>query len=73
VWAWYNIRPWDIFSKKFRKIQKNDLTDQLLEKKKLMGIYLNSLTPYGKPWSGVLPPPLLKAFEFPYEIVERII
>ena len=43
------------------------------KKKALMDIYLKSLTPDGKPWSGVLPKSLLKAFDYPVEIVERII
>jgi LmbE family N-acetylglucosaminyl deacetylase len=73
VWAWYNVRPWKFFRKEFRNIQKIDIRDQMLQKKRLMDIYLKSLTPEGKPWSGLLPLPLLKAFEFPYEIVERII
>jgi LmbE family N-acetylglucosaminyl deacetylase len=72
VWAWYNIRPWQIFGQGFRKLEKIDIRDQMPQKKKLMDIYLKSLTPDIKPWSGVLPTSLLKAFDYPYEIVERI-
>jgi LmbE family N-acetylglucosaminyl deacetylase len=73
VWAWYNVRPWNIFSKEFRHLRRIDNSGQLTEKNRLMAVYLDSYTPDGKPWSGVLPAPLLKAFEFPFEIVERII
>jgi LmbE family N-acetylglucosaminyl deacetylase len=73
VWAWYNIRPWQLFGSKFRNLQKIDIRDQLKQKKELSDIYLNSLTPDDKPWSGILPIPLLNAFEYPFEIVEKIL
>jgi LmbE family N-acetylglucosaminyl deacetylase len=73
VWAWYNIRPWQLFGTRFKNLQKIDISDQIKRKRELSDIYLNSLTPDGKPWSGILPKPLLKAFEYPFEIVERIL
>jgi LmbE family N-acetylglucosaminyl deacetylase len=73
VWAWYNIRPWQILGAKHKNLQKIDISDQLKRKMKLTDIYLSSLTPDGKPWSGILPDPLLKAFKYPFEIVERIL
>lgn len=73
VWAWHKVRPWQMLKIKFRKLQKIDIRDQMAEKKALMDIYLNAVTPDGKPWAGVLPKPLLGAFNYPVEIVERII
>lgn len=73
VWAWYNLKPWQILGRKRKKLQKIDISDQLERKYELTDIYLNSLTPDGKPWIGILPDPLLRAFKYPYEIVERIL
>ena len=73
VWAWYNIRPWQLFGSKIGNLRKMDIRDQLSRKKELTDIYMNSLTPDGKPWSGILPKPLLKAFKYPFEIVEKIL
>ena len=72
VWAWYNIRSWQLLKIRFRHLQKIDIKEQILQKKALMDIYLKAITPGGKPWSGVLPKSLLKAFDYPVEIVERI-
>ncbi len=73
VWAWYNLRPWKLSVSRLKKLQKIDIGDHLQGKKEQMEIYLNSLTPDGKPWSGILPKSLLKAFNYPYEIVERVL
>lgn len=73
VWAWYNLLPWKLSVKRLKGLQKIDINDQLSQKKELIDIYLKPRTPDGKPWSGILPKPLLKAFKYPFEIVERII
>lgn len=73
VWTWYNIRPWQLLSGKFTKLRKINIREHLKSKRQLSNIYLDKLTPDGKPWSGILPKPLLKAFEFPFEVVERIL
>lgn len=73
VWAWYNIRPWQLLKISYRKLQKIDISEQMPKKKTLMEVYLKAATPDGKPWSGLLPKALLKAFEYPVEIIERII
>ncbi len=71
VWAWYNIRPQQIGSIKFKKLQMIEIRDQLKRKKELIDIYLNALTPDGKPWCGELPSLLIKAFKQPTEIIEK--
>jgi LmbE family N-acetylglucosaminyl deacetylase len=73
VWAWYNIRPWQLLKIKFRKLWKIDIREQMPQKKAMMDVYLKAVTPGGKPWSGLLPKALSKAFEYPVEIIERII
>jgi LmbE family N-acetylglucosaminyl deacetylase len=73
VWAWYNIRLWQLLRLKRRNLLKVDIRDRLNGKIELTDIYLRSLTTDGKPWCGILPNRLLKAFRYPYEIMERIL
>lgn len=73
VWAWYNLRPWKLSFRKLQKLKKVDISQQLPMKIELMDIYLNSLTPDGKPWSGILPLSLLKAFKSSFEVIEEIL
>jgi len=71
VWAWYNIRPWKLSVRSLKRLKKVDITDTAERKHKLMEIYLNAMTPDGKPWSGFLPEPLIKAWKYPIEIIEK--
>jgi LmbE family N-acetylglucosaminyl deacetylase len=73
VWAWYNVRPWKLPFNNLKKLQKIDISDHLDRKKELMNIYLEAKTPDGKPWSGILPKSLLRAFYNQFEVVEMII
>jgi LmbE family N-acetylglucosaminyl deacetylase len=72
VWAWYNIRPWTLSYSTLKRLQKINIRDQIDHKKDLMDIYLNALTPDGKPWGGILPLSLLKVWSQPFEIFEKI-
>jgi LmbE family N-acetylglucosaminyl deacetylase len=72
VWAWYNLRPWQLFRLNSRHVFKVNIRDEKAKKIELMDIYLKALTPDGKPWSGVLPTALIKASRFPVEIIEKI-
>ena len=73
VWAWYNIRPCKGFKIIYKKTRIIKIKEHMQKKKVLMDLYLTSLTPHGKPWSGILPKSLLKAFAYSYEVIERII
>ena len=72
VWAWYNIRPWKLTFDNLKELQKIAISDHLGQKKEIMDIYLEAKTPDGNPWSGSLPKSLLRAFNYPFEVVERI-
>jgi len=41
-------------------------------KEVLVRHYLEPLAPNGKPWSGVLPKAMLKALEYPCEVLTRL-
>ena len=71
VWAWYHLRLWQLHKLNFHNLYKVDISDQLNEKMKLMDMYLKPTTPFGKPWSGVLPKAMLYPFSKPIEIVEK--
>jgi LmbE family N-acetylglucosaminyl deacetylase len=71
VWAWFNVRPWKLLRSKFHNLQKVDISDQLIRKRELINVYLDEVSTGHKPWSGILPKPLIKAFHFPIEIIER--
>jgi LmbE family N-acetylglucosaminyl deacetylase len=71
VWAWYNLRPWQLFKLKLNTLCKIDIAGQLKQKKELMDLYLNPLSPEGKPWSGVLPKAMLYPFSKPFELIEK--
>lgn len=72
VWAWYNLRFRQLLNLHYKNMLRVDIRDQHTRKKELINLYLRSLTPDGKPWSGVLPKVLLSAFNFPFEIIEKI-
>lgn len=72
VWLWYSMPAQATFRMHWRNISRIPLDGLMQAKKKiLMNAYMQPLSPNGKPWSGVLPKALLKAFDYPFEVVER--
>lgn len=71
VWAWYNLRPWQLFKLNYKNITRVDISNQLVQKKELTDLYLNALTPNGRPWCGALPKALVNALNQHYEIIEK--
>ncbi|TLU83404.1 MAG: PIG-L family deacetylase [Chlorobium sp.] len=72
VWVWYSMPI-----KKFRGIDwrhtyRIPIHAGIQKKKEFINAYLQPLAPDGRPWCGVLPDALLKAFDYPYEIVTKI-
>ena len=72
VWAWYNLRPWQLLTYRHSDLQVADITPWFKAKQKLVDIYLNSTNEQGKSWSGVLPAALRRAFRFRIEVLEKI-
>ena len=48
-----------------------EIRDQLKRKKELIDIYLNALTPDGKPWCGELPSLLIKALNNQLKLLKK--
>jgi LmbE family N-acetylglucosaminyl deacetylase len=72
VWLWYCMPLKKVRSIRWRQVSRLDIMETLSEKAVLMDQYLGALAPDGRPWSGVLPKAMLKVFERPYEVVEKL-
>ncbi|NTV93277.1 MAG: hypothetical protein HGA72_08470 [Chlorobiaceae bacterium] len=72
VWLWYSMPLRSFFGINRSALVPVPIGDVLTEKKKLTDIYLRLLAPNGKPWSGVLPKAMLRAFDYPFEVVEKL-
>jgi LmbE family N-acetylglucosaminyl deacetylase len=72
VWVWYSL-PIRCYNKvEWKNTFRVDVKDVISKKRELINLYLEPKTEYGKPWSGVLPEPLIKSFEYPYEVITLI-
>jgi LmbE family N-acetylglucosaminyl deacetylase len=70
VWLWYCIPTSNLLKmESFKNSYKIDIKDQLPLKKQLIRLYLKTLAPNGKPWSGVLPKGLIQQFYKTYEVI----
>lgn len=65
VWMWY-YNVWDLRMKDAFLLRLTGKQHQL--KQKAIGQYVTPLAPCGKPWSGVLPKPFLKATKWDKEL-----
>lgn len=71
VWTWYNLRPWRLWLFRPPGLMAIDIAPWTKAKQRLVDLYLNPVTPSGKPWSGVLPAALHRAFRFHIEVLEK--
>lgn len=72
VWAWYHMRPWKLLRKWPSGLIAVDISPWSADKRRLAQAYLNTKSPSGKPWSGVLPWSLRQAFNFNIEVLEEV-
>jgi len=72
VWVWYSMPLHCMTKIDWRNTFRIPIQAELKKKRLLVDDYLKPLAPNGKPWSGVLPAALLKAFSYPYEVVTKI-
>jgi len=71
VWLRYSMPLKRISGMRLSNVHRLDIPGEIREKDALMKLYLEALAPDGRPWSGVLPPVMLKVFRRPCEIVEK--
>ena len=69
VWMWY-YNVWDLRMKDAFLLRLTGKQHQL--KQKAIGQYVTPLAPCGKPWSGVLPKPFLKATKWDKELYFKV-
>lgn len=71
VWVWFSLPFGKVKKINFKNIYCLPIEDVFTHKKKAINIYLNSVSQYGQPYCGELPKMFLKAFDWPYEVVEK--
>lgn len=73
VWVWYSMPLTAILRLLFRPLYRLPVGKDRPEKHVLTDLYLQPKAPNGKAWSGTLPEAMVRALDYPYEIVERIV
>jgi len=71
VWAWYQLRPWQLWYKWPPGLFAVNIRPWATRKQVLVKTYLDATSSLGKPWSGVLPGVLRRAFAFNIEVLEK--
>jgi LmbE family N-acetylglucosaminyl deacetylase len=72
VWAWYYLGIKQIVSLPWNRIFLLPIQSVFDKKQKALQAYYNAKTPTGEPYIGNLPKMFLKAFEWPYEVFEKV-
>jgi LmbE family N-acetylglucosaminyl deacetylase len=72
VWAWYYLRIKQIVSLPWNKFFLLPIQFVVNKKQKVLQVYFDAKTPIGEPYIGNLPKMFLKAFEWPYEVFEKV-
>ena len=71
VWAWYHLRPWQLWRAGTKGLFAVSNTAVAAQKQKLVSIYLDALAEDGSRWSGELPVALRRASRFSVEILQQ--
>ncbi len=69
VWTWFNISVMKLLKLKKETIFRLPVMDVLDEKRELIHFYLRETNANGHSWCGILPPALLRAVKWKYEIL----
>lgn len=72
VWVWFSVPLKGIRALDFSQTYYLDVLDVMQQKKSAIHCYLNALHVSGVPYCGRLPKMFLKAFEWPYEVFEKV-
>jgi LmbE family N-acetylglucosaminyl deacetylase len=72
VWVWFSVPLKGMRALDFSQTYYLDILDVIQEKKSAMHCYLNALHVSGVPYCGRLPKMFLKAFDWPYEVFEKV-
>ncbi len=72
VWAWYYMSVKEMFSLPWKKIRLLQIKSVYAQKKKALDVYFDAKTDKGELYMGKLPKVFLKAFNWPYEVYEKV-
>ena len=72
VWLWYSMPLSALGNINRKKTIRFNIAGELERKWELIEIYMHHTAPNGKPYSGILPREMLNAFNYPYEVFEKI-
>lgn len=73
LWIWYLIPIKKIHEIDWKNTFRINIKSVYRKKHRLMDIYLKPDSEFGIPWSGLMPKQLLKAFNYPHEVITKII
>ena len=72
VWAWYYVGIMQMFSLSWSKMHLLPIQSVYTQKKQALDVYFDAKTEKGDLYMGKLPKVFLKAFEWPYEVYEKV-
>jgi LmbE family N-acetylglucosaminyl deacetylase len=72
VWVWYYLGMKQIVSLPWNKIFLLPIHSVFDKKQKALEVYFDAKIPAGDPYMGNLPKMFLKAFDWPYEVFEKV-
>lgn len=72
VWTWYYLSIRRSLTLPWKRIFLLPIQSAFETKQTALEIYYNAKTPNGEPYMGNLPKMFLKAFEWPYEVYEKV-
>lgn len=72
VWVWFSVPFKNIKLLNFNNTYFCNIQKVLQKKQELINIYLQNLTPEGTPYCGELPTMFINAFQWPYEVFEKV-
>jgi LmbE family N-acetylglucosaminyl deacetylase len=72
VWLWYSMKACKVSELGPGRLHLLSIRPWIRQKKTALGIYVNEKSTEGHPWSGYLPALFIKAFDWPYEVFEKV-
>lgn len=72
VWVWYYVGVKQMFSLSLNKTYLLTIASVFKQKQQALNVYFDNKTDNGELYMGKLPKVFLKAFEWPYEVYEKV-
>lgn len=72
VWLWYSMKAGKVGEFGPGRLHLLGIRPWIRQKKRAINIYVSGKSGEGHPWSGYLPALFIKAFDWPYEVFEKV-